>query len=520
MSWDKGGYNTITGQRGYRSQRLATRRNAGLDTFAAMRIYLCFCMIAGCLLGMPSAFSQLTWQHSYGGYSTDEGSSVVVTSDGNYLIVGSTGSFGAGGGDIYLLLLDPSGERIWSRTLGNAGVDQGRQVRQTSDGGFVLTGFTNGSGAGGYDGYVAKVTGQGDLLWERTYGGTGWDFLYSISICTDGGFIAAGETFSDGTGGGDAWVLKLDGSGAVQWNRTYGYGQRDFARCVIALSGGNYMIAGAVTVNGDQDAWLVKLSNSGAMVWNSTQGGDSADYAASVIQASDGGYAAVGTTKSYNVHTEALHFKVDQDGGLLWLKDWGQVNDQETLEQEELSDGRFVSVGYVSGGGSGGKDMFILFTDAGGDFIAGVTNGGDHGEGDEFGASLDIVPGDGFVFCGYTESFGFGTRDVYVVKTDSVGLTQSISVVSELDPVSTEEFVQVEHMYLSPNPASITCHLSNAEHLYSADLFDMQGRLVRSWSGRVPKEFDLRGLPDGMYRFSSIDDAARRTSLPLVIQFR
>lgn len=410
--------------------------------------------LASFFLGLAEVSAQVTWQSTYGGYSTDEGNSVLVNSDGNYLVVGSTGSFGAGNGDIYVLLLDPAGLKIWSRTLGGVGVDQGRKVVQASDGGYVIAGFTNSSGNGGYDGYVAKIDGDGALIWERTYGGEGWDLFYSVSNSPDGGFIAAGQTFSSGAGGGDAWTVKLGADGIVQWERTYGGSEEDFAHCVIAASDGGYMIAGATTVSDNQNAWLVKLDDAGNASWDAQVGGDSLDFANSVIQTTDGGYAAVGTTKSYGPDSEALNFKVDALGMSSWTKHYVQGAGEEARDLVQNSNGGYVSVGYVDGLGSGGKDVYILFTDANGDFLSGVTNGGDQGEGDEDAASIAIVPTGGFVFCGFTESFGYGIRDVYVVKTDTIGLTASTAVTTYFDPLPVIELTKSTGASISPTVLS------------------------------------------------------------------
>lgn len=395
--------------------------------------------------------AQTTWQHTYGGYSTDEGNSVLVNAEGNYLIVGSTGSFGAGGGDVYVLLLDPTGQKIWSTTLGGAGVEQGRQAVQALDGGYVIVGTTNSSGSGGYDGYVVKIDALGNPVWERTFGGADWDFLHSIAHSDDGGYVVAGQTHSAGNGGGDAWVLKLDEAGFMQWERTYGGDEEDFARSIITTMEDGYMIAGGISTAMDQNAWLVNLDSAGEVIWDVQVGGDSLDYANSVIQTADGGYAAVGVTKSFSMFTEALHFKVDEAGASVWIEHLLQGAGEEYYDIAELTDGRLVAVGYVDGLGSGGKDIYMLFTNESGDFISGVTNGGDNGAGDEVGQAITVLPNGGCLIVGYTESFGFGVRDVYVVKTDSIGLTESIAVQAHFDPLDVSERASGDEIKVFPN---------------------------------------------------------------------
>lgn len=460
--------------------------------------------------------AQTTWQHTYGGYSTDEGNSVLVNAEGNYLIVGSTGSFGAGGGDVYVLLLDPTGQKIWSTTLGGAGVEQGRQAVQALDGGYVIVGTTNSSGSGGYDGYVVKIDALGNPVWERTFGGANWDFLHSIAHSDDGGYVVAGQTHSAGNGGGDAWALKLDEAGFMQWERTYGGDEEDFARSIITTTDGGYMIAGGITTAMDQNAWLVNLDSAGEVIWDVQVGGDSLDYANSVIQTADGGYAAVGVTKSFSMFTEALHFKVDEAGIIQNMHNWGQINDQESFDQVELNDGRLLSVGYVNSAGSGGKDMFLLFTDSDGGFISGVSNGGDNGAGDESGAAIAVTSDGGYLFCGFTESFGYGIRDVYVVKTDSDGITASIAVDAFFDPLSAPSLRLVGRPFHYPNPASGIIGLEGSTAWARMGLFDLQGRELMHWSA-PPARIDVSSQPSGTYLLRAIDYAGNIACSPLIL---
>jgi len=477
-----------------------------------MRLFAFFGTVVYCF----SVLGQLTWQRTYGAYSTEEGNSVVVLDDG-YMVVGSTGSFGAGSGDIYVLKLTLEGERAWSRTLGGNGVDQGRQVKATSDGGFIVAGFTNSSGNGGYDGYLAKLNSDGWPIWERTFGGSDWDFFHSVIERPDGGFMAAGETFSNGSGDSDAWLVHVSDDGDLIWEDQYGGIEGDLARSIIHCSSGGYLFAGETTVGGDQDAWIVRVDDAGGTLWTSTQGGDSLDIVNSVVETIDGGFAAVGTTKSFNTVTEAYHFKVDVTGVLVWEWNWGQVNDQESFDVKELPDGRLLSTGYVTSGGSGGRDMFIFFTLSDGSFERGVSNGGDDGEGDEVGSGLALTPDGGSIHCGSTTSFGFGPKDAYVVKTNDTGWTATSAVVDVFDPVGVMDRQQVHAVSLFPNPASATCRLTTGDPLASATLFDPQGRLVRTWSAPIPQELDLRGLAEGTYQFVAIGDDGRRMALPLMI---
>lgn len=459
---------------------------------------------------------QGTWQRTYGGYSLDEGKAVIVTSDGDFVVAGNTGSFGAGGADIYVLKLDGNGEKIWSRTYGTPQMDHGTDVMETVDGGLVVAGFTNGLGNGGYDGYLVKLDGDGNLLWERTYGGADWEFLHAVCPAQGGGMVVAGLKYGDGAGGGRAWLMKLDDMGEVVWERTYGDSMETTANAVVATSDGGYIMAGAATVGGNQDAWLVKLNGDGDLGWDERVGGDSAEVATSVVELANGGFVAVGTTKSHGPHIEALEFKLDAVGELQWLQHWAQVSGEESMDVVELGDGRLLSVGYAAGIGSGGKDMYILFVDPSGNFLSGITNGGDNGDRDEVGNSVAVVPEGGYIIAGYTESFGFGTRDVYVVRTDSLGLTSSTSVESVFDPLAVPEVDAPVDRHLFPTIVrpgeEVHVEWSQAQ-IRTLQLVDARG--ITSWRltlGVGEEKFTLPELAAGVYIvLLDLEDGTRRT---------
>ncbi len=162
---------------------------------------------------MGIAGSKTTFERTYGGAGTD-GGIALQTSDGGYLLAGSTNSFGAGGFDAWVLKLDSTGTITWQKTYGGTG-DESGTIRQTSDGGYILAGFTKSFGAGGSDAWLLKLTSTGTITWQKTYGGTGDDFAASVQQTSDGGYVVGGFTASFGAGGQDFWVLKVDSGGSI-----------------------------------------------------------------------------------------------------------------------------------------------------------------------------------------------------------------------------------------------------------------------------------------------------------------
>jgi hypothetical protein len=160
------------------------------------------------------------WNKTYGGTDTDYGYSVVQTSDGGYAITGYTYSFGAGGTDVYLVKTDANGNIQWSKTYGGTDTDVGYSVVQTSDGGYAIAGYTLSFGAGGSDVYLVKTDSLGNMVWSKTFGGTGADHAYSVVQTADGGYAITGYTYSFGAGGYDVYLVKTDVYGDFGLART------------------------------------------------------------------------------------------------------------------------------------------------------------------------------------------------------------------------------------------------------------------------------------------------------------
>ena len=245
------------------------------------------------------------WDRKTGGGNAEYGHCIRQTTDGGYIIAGYTDSFGAGLEDARLVKLDSGGNIAWIQNYGGDLDDRGNSVRQTSDGGFIMVGYTKSFGAGQADVYLIKTDGSGNLVWSQTYGGANDDEGNSVRQTTDGGYIIAGTTQSYGSGGPDAYLIKTDSIGTKQWDDTYGGGGNDDGQCVQQTSDGYYIIAGTKFTSYNE-FWLIKLGISTNQPPNKP------------TQPSGQTNGKVGTSYSYSSNA------VDPDGNQIyyWF-DWG-----------------------------------------------------------------------------------------------------------------------------------------------------------------------------------------------------
>ena len=237
----------------------------------------------------------IQWQKSYGGSSTEVAYTIQQTSDQGYIVAGSTASFSSFPGDyhIWVIKLDASGNIVWEKSYGGDEDEEAKSVQQTSDGGYVLTGFTVSYGAGDEDIFVLKLDSSGNVQWMKTYGDSNFsttDEPRKIKQTSDGGYILT--SFSDA----NFWVLKLDASGNTDWQKRYGYGD---GTSLQQTSDGGYIVAGTNREVQGGDAWLLRLDPNGDIRWQRRYGGDQNDSFNSIQETADGGFIASGISGSF-----------------------------------------------------------------------------------------------------------------------------------------------------------------------------------------------------------------------------
>ncbi len=276
----------------------------------------------------------LQWQKSYGGTSEDNASYVMQTSDGGYIVAGYatstdfdvTGNHGLG--DYWVVKISVTGSIQWEKTFGGSSLDYGYVILQTTDGGFVVCGTSqsnDGDVTGNHgleDYWVVKLNNLGVIQWEHSYGGSGNDYAYDIKQTADGGYIVCGKSNSingdinDNHGNHDYWVVKITSLGAIQWKKSYGGSQFEIASSVIQTTTGDYIITGqSNSVDGDRtftngvyDNWLIKVNGAnGNIVWQKDFGGSNYENSKCVIPTIDGGLMVCGESISNDVDVSGNH---------------------------------------------------------------------------------------------------------------------------------------------------------------------------------------------------------------------
>ena len=321
------------------------------------------------LLCLPMIGLGQGWQQTFGEGDQNWGNSVQQTTDGGYVVVGYTQTFGYTGNDItdvYLIKTDGNGDSLWTKTFGGTGTDIGESVQQTTDGGYIITGATNSFGNGSADVYLIKTDGNGIEQWNNTFGGTSWEEGNSVQQTTDGGYIITGYTHSFGNGSGDVYLIKTDASGIEQWTKTFGGTDGDVGSSVQQTTDGGYIITGWTKSfgNGEFDVYLIKTDGNGIEQWNNTFGGTDYDEGRSVQQTTDGGYIIVGVTESFgNGDDDVYLIKTDSNGDSLWTKTLGGTDGDGGRSVQQTTDGGYIITGHTFSFGNQEGNVYLIKTD-------------------------------------------------------------------------------------------------------------------------------------------------------------
>jgi len=410
--------------------------------------------------GQDFSATPTRWAKTFGDVNNDIANFIQQTSDGGFILAGETYSFGVVNADVWVFKLDADGAIQWEKTFGGGGYDIAHCVQQTSDGGYIVAGETSSFGIN-TDALILKLDGSGNIQWQYRYGGTGTDKAYSIQQTPDGGYIVAGETTSFGAKGIDAWILRLNSNGGVAWGKMYGGDGDEIARSVNWTADDGFIVAGETNSLGAgfADFWVMKLKANGDYDWQKTYGGANDDFAHFIEKTTDGGYIVAGQSFSFNALGDMWVLKLKLDGSIDWQRTYYGVNPDAVRSIQKTPDGGYIIAGNTTSFGNVLGDMWVLKLNSNGDIDWQKGYGGQYSNSANF--IMPISEG-GYILAGETSFFGAGRADAWVMKLDENGnVSGGCQIISATNGTATAtNFTEMVSSLGSANTSVINTQVS------------------------------------------------------------
>ncbi len=413
------------------------------------------------------------WTRTFGGGQYEWGRMVQQTNDGGYIIVGETLSFGAGNYDIWLIKTDCNGYIEWDETYGGLNEDRGYSVQQTNDNGYIIGGTTGSYGMGMYDFWLIKTDDNGVIEWDETYGGTGWEWCYSVLQTSDGGYITVGAKDPSGMGLFDVLLIKTDSLGNSEWTKTFGGDTADYGTCVQQTVDGGYIIVGDTYSfgAGSRDIWLIKTDENGNEQWTNTFGGSDSDRGTCVRQTSDDGFIITGYTKSFGAGDDDVWLiKTDNSGNIDWENTFGGTDPDGGECVRQTFDEGYIVTGYTESFGAGSCDMWLIKTDSSGEVSWTKTIGNDDYD---WGRCVQQTNDEGYIIVGENFSFFAGEYNIRLIKIESENV--EADMILKLDNFN---------LYNFPNPfnpsTTISFETTNLHEDARIVIYNLKGQKVKT----------------------------------------
>ena len=306
---------------------------------------------------------EIEWQKAYGENGTDEVHFIQQTNDGGYIFGGRLWAYG-GLSYFSIIKLSPNGDIDWQKNYGDDAVNNvALSLQQTIDGGYIVAGHDFYSNTQTYDILILKLFSDGTVEWNKTYRGSLDDLPHSIQQTVDGGYIVAGRTNSFGTGEYDIWILKIASDGMIEWQKTYGESQNEMVYSIHQTLDDGFIVAGSINSfgAGSSDYWIIKLNPLGDIEWQKTYGGSLMDVAYSIQQTVDGGYVVAGETSSFGAgNGDFWILKLNTLGNIEWQKTYGGSQREEVSFIQQTCDGTYIVAGSTDSYGVRKRDFLVL----------------------------------------------------------------------------------------------------------------------------------------------------------------
>lgn len=367
------------------------------------------------------------WDKTLGGSSYDEAYDIIEAHDGGYIIVGSTQTYGAAARSAYMIKTDTDGNQVWYKTFALGSMAYAHSVKATNDGGYILAGHDYTS-ANHWDIYLVKTDGAGNLEWHKKFGGSSLDYGYGVVQTRDNGFVAVGVTLSFGAGSYDVYAVKTDSDGNLEWERTYGGIEEEFGYDVKETPDNGLVIVGFTDTfsvgSAEYAVYLIKTDASGVESWYETYGLELLNEGYGIEVMPDGDFAIAGYSGE-----DACLIRTDPLGNQRWLRKFGGASEDVFTNLSLTRDCAFAMSGYTYSYGAVNADLYVVKADLdGNESWYEVAGGNDR----DFGEGIVADAYGHLAITGHTKSFGAGYSDVYLVKIDreSLALDADIYTIS------------------------------------------------------------------------------------------
>jgi len=332
---------------------------------------------------------------------------IIQTSDGGYLLSGSTSSYGVGG-DIWVFKLKQDGTLDWNRTFGGNNTESPTSLIETSDNKYLVSGYIDSYDVGGGDIWLLKVNVDGTLDWNKSFGGNNIESPTSLIETSDNKYLVSGSTTSYGAGNQDIWLLMINVDGTLDWNKTFGGNNIDYPNSLINTSDNKFLVAGSTASygSGNYNIWLLKINVDGSLDWNKTFGGDGDGYSRSLIETSDNKYLLSGYLDTFTGNNyDIWAFKVNEDGSLDWNKFFGGTNQEYSKSAIETTDGYLIigTNSYIYDVDYDYSNYYIIKTDYYGNIVFEKSFGG---KTIDYPYSIFKTSDGGIIIGGITASYG------------------------------------------------------------------------------------------------------------------
>jgi len=428
------------------------------------------------------------------------GYSVEATSDSGYIITGIKNGYSGDGviqlGDIWLIKTNATGDTLWTKTFGDGFTqDEGRSVRQTFDGGYIIAGRCNGGGFFGYtsDAILIKTDATGDTIWAKRYdGGNDFDEATSVQQVSEGGYIFTGRTRSWDTGAEDLWLIRTDDNGDTLWTKTFKCAGRMGGNSVRQISDGGYIISGNSKSlgAGSSDLWLIRTDDSGDSLWTKAfaeAGNDAGSGDNSVQQTSDGGFIIVGKKL----------IKTDMNGDTLWTKPFGGNSVQQTIDG-----------GYIIAGTE------LIKTNINGDILWAKSFGDSYFD---IGRSVQQTSDGGFIVTGSTETESL-ERNISLIR-----FAPEITLIDVNTCLAGRDYHLLQN-YPNPfNPTTTISYQLSQPGEVELSIYNLLGQKVailvkeRQQAGYYSTAWDASGYPSGVYIYQIKTNTGFNRSIKLLL---